>query len=73
MSSFVALLRAVNVGGRSVLAARPWQISQFDAFALNYMHPHETVKLDAIASTAPAHGLAITPPVMGNGTPVVAG
>ena len=28
---------------------------------------------DAAASTAPVHGLAITPPVIGIGTPVVAG
>jgi hypothetical protein len=37
------------------------------------MHLHETVKIDAIASTTLDHGRAISPPVIGIGTPVVAG
>jgi hypothetical protein len=37
------------------------------------MHMHESVKLDAIGSTSRDQGRAITPPVMGIGTPVVAG
>jgi hypothetical protein len=40
---------------------------------VNYMHLHETVKIDPIASPTRDYGLAITPPVIGIGTPVVAG
>jgi hypothetical protein len=37
------------------------------------MRLHVTVKIDALASTSLDHGRAITPPVIGIGTPVVAG
>jgi hypothetical protein len=39
------------------------------------MHLHAIVKVDAIASTTldPDQGLAMIPPVIGIGTPVVAG
>jgi hypothetical protein len=40
------------------------------------MHLHASVKVNALASTSrdrPVQGLAITPPVIGIGTPVVAG
>jgi hypothetical protein len=37
------------------------------------MQMHKTVKIDATASTTLDHGRAITPPVIGIETPVVAG
>jgi hypothetical protein len=37
------------------------------------MQMHEYVKIDAFASTNRDHGRAITPPVIGIGTPVVVG
>jgi hypothetical protein len=37
------------------------------------MQMHKAVKIDAIASTTLDHGRAISPPVIGIGTPVVAG
>jgi hypothetical protein len=48
-------------------------ISHINAVASNYMQLHESVKIEATASTAIDHGRAITPPVIGIGTPVVAG
>jgi hypothetical protein len=43
------------------------------ASASKYMQSHELVKIDANASTGRDQGRTITPPVMGIGTPVVAG
>jgi hypothetical protein len=37
------------------------------------MHLHITVKIDALASISLDQGRAMTPPVIGIGTPVVAG
>jgi len=46
---------------------------RFNAIAYNYMQMHETSQVGAYRQPCRTHGRAITPPVIGNGTPVVAG